>query len=188
MAEEISVIEYIGTPIAKLDRYEGSSDEYQEVVSWTVPSGYQGMLHEVAMVSSNYTKTTFRLSINKESLTGTLTFTNGSTAVTGSGTAFESELKVGYHIILDADVVWAEIASIESDTALTLTEAYTGTGGSGAGSKGWGFSDKKIQAALSLPWGNNKLAAGAEVKLEAKSDGTATIVVDGGITGTTLGE
>jgi hypothetical protein len=188
MAEEVSVIEYIGTPIAKVGRYSGSALTYQDVVSWTVASGHQGVLFEVEMVSSNYNKTMFRLTIRKKSLTGTLTFTLGSATVTGSGTAFTSELEVGDEIILDADEVWAEVQSIESNISLTLTAVYAGAGGSGAGSKVWGFSGKQIQAALSLPWKNNKLAAGTVVKLQAEStDGTA-IVVDGSITGTTLGE
>lgn len=63
MAEEVSVIEYMGTPIARLDRYSGSDDEYQEVVSWTVTEGYEGVLHEISMVSTNYSKTHFKLVI-----------------------------------------------------------------------------------------------------------------------------
>lgn len=118
MAEEISVIEYIGTPIAELGRLPATGqDAYQTVVSWTVPEGYQGMLHEVSFVSSNYNKTYFKLTI----------------------------------------------AGTEQ------------------------FTDKRVQAALSLIWRGNKLASGSVVKLEAKSDGTP-IVVDGSITGTTLGE
>ena len=89
-------------------------------------------------------------------------------------------------IILDADETWAEVLSIESNTALTLTAAYGGTGGSGAGSKVWGFEDKYLQAALTLPWDNNKLAAGIEVKWQTKSDDGTSITVDGSITGKTL--
>lgn len=71
----------------------------------------------------------------KESLTGTLTFTAASDQVTGSGTLFTSELAVGDFISLDADELWVEIESIESNTALTLTAVYAGAGGAGAGSK-----------------------------------------------------
>lgn len=70
----------------------------------------------------------------KESLTGTLTFTNASDQVTGVSTLFTTELEVGDFISLDADEVWAEVESIESNTALTLTAVYAGTGGAGAGS------------------------------------------------------
>lgn len=116
MAEEVSVVEYSGTPIAKLGRYDGASEEYQTIVSWTVPSGKTGVLFEVSMVTSNFAKTHFKLTIGSDEQ----------------------------------------------------------------------FSDKKIQAALTLPWKDNKLAAATVVLLEAKStDGTA-IVVDGSITGKTL--
>lgn len=70
----------------------------------------------------------------KESLTGTLTFTAASDQVTGTSTLFTTELAVGDFISLDADEVWVEIESIQSNTALTLTAAYGGTGGTGVGS------------------------------------------------------
>ena len=185
MADETSVVEYAGTPIADLDRYSGAALTYQDVVSWTVPTGKAGVLFEVSIESSDYAHTEIRLQF-QESLTGTVTLTNGSTAVTGSSTLFTTELAVGDRIILDADETWATILSIESNTALTLSAVYAGTGGSGAGSKVWGFEDKIIQSALTLPWNNNKLAAGMIVKWQAQStDGTA-IVVDGSITGKTL--
>ena len=68
-------------------------------------------------------------------LTGTLTFTNGSTAVTGSGTAFTTELAVGEYIQLDADKTVGKIATITDDTNIVLDSNYVGTGGSGAGSQ-----------------------------------------------------
>jgi hypothetical protein len=66
------------------------------------------------------------------SLTGTLTFA-ASTTVTGLGTSFLAELAPGELIFnaTDDDETDAKIiASIESDTSLTLTEAYAGTTGS----------------------------------------------------------
>lgn len=68
------------------------------------------------------------------SMTGTLTFTTSSTAVTGSGTAFTTETKIGQYIRLQSGTEsdYRQIKSIESDTALTLVAAY-GTGGSGSG-------------------------------------------------------
>ena len=61
-------------------------------------------------------------------LTGTVTFTSGSAAITGSGTAFSTELKVGYHIKKSTGTRWYRIYSITSDTALTLAEASRDTG------------------------------------------------------------
>jgi len=66
-------------------------------------------------------------------LTGTVTLTNGSTTVSGSGTLFLSELQVGDLIKLESDdcTAWAKIASITDDVTATLEAAYTGAGGSG---------------------------------------------------------
>ena len=71
-------------------------------------------------------------------VTGTVTLTNGSTAVTGSGTNFLTQLAnhLGRSIKLDADAstAWAQIASVADDTHATLTVSYPGTGGTGPAS------------------------------------------------------
>ena len=55
--------------------------------------------------------------------TGTVTFTNGSAAVTGSGTLFTTELVVGDILMLQASpgTVRGTVASITNNTSLTLT-------------------------------------------------------------------
>jgi hypothetical protein len=70
-----------------------------------------------------------------QTLTGTVTLTNGSAAIAGSGTAFLSELDHDSYIKLSADTEasYARIASVESDTAATLVAVYAGTGGSATG-------------------------------------------------------
>jgi hypothetical protein len=56
-------------------------------------------------------------------LTGTVTFTSGSTAVTGSGTDFDGELETGYHIRPSGGSGrWYRVYSITDDTTLTLAE------------------------------------------------------------------
>jgi len=62
-------------------------------------------------------------------LTGTVTFANGSAAITGSGTLFSTELKAGYHIKKSTGTRWYRIYSIESETALTLAEPCLDTSG-----------------------------------------------------------
>lgn len=59
---------------------------------------------------------------------GTLTLTNNSAAVTGSGTAFNNELAAGDFIVVKAGGVTytLPIKTIESDTALTLARNYNG--------------------------------------------------------------
>ena len=70
-------------------------------------------------------------------ITGTnVTLTSGSTAMTGTGTAFTTQLVRGMFVKLnaDAETAWALVKSVESDTAATLVSNYSGTGGTGAAS------------------------------------------------------
>ena len=70
-------------------------------------------------------------------LPGTPTFTNGSRSVTGTGFASaDPQLLVGDYVKRDADgeSAWAQIYSIDSDTALTLAASYIGTSGTSASS------------------------------------------------------
>jgi hypothetical protein len=62
---------------------------------------------------------------------GTATATNGSTAVTGSLTAWLANVKPGDEFYFIADARGYEVASVEENTALTLATAYQGTTGSG---------------------------------------------------------
>ena len=60
-------------------------------------------------------------------LTGTLTFTNGSTTVTGSGTAFTTELSTGDYIKSDDSTEgkeWYKVTDITSDTEFTIDHAF----------------------------------------------------------------
>lgn len=70
-------------------------------------------------------------------LTGTITFTNGSTAVTGVGSLFTSELRIGDWIRLSTDAdstaSYRRVSAITSDTGLTLGATYGATGGAGTG-------------------------------------------------------
>ncbi|MEB1002965.1 phage tail protein, partial [Citrobacter freundii] len=65
---------------------------------------------------------------------GTLTLTNNSAAVTGSGTAFTTELVAGDFIVANVGGIpyTLPVKSLESGTALTLVSNYTGPTQSGA--------------------------------------------------------
>lgn len=65
---------------------------------------------------------------------GTLTLTNNSAAVTGTGTPFNTELAAGDFIVFIVGGVpyTLPVKSVESATALTLVSAYTGPTQSGA--------------------------------------------------------
>lgn len=63
--------------------------------------------------------------------TGTLTVTNGSQAVTGSGTAFTSKMEGQWLQVTDGtDGNWYRVSAYVSPTALTLENYYQGTSGS----------------------------------------------------------
>ena len=67
-------------------------------------------------------------------LTGTLTFTNGSTIVTGSGTSFLTAIKQLQYIkqSSDSETLYIQVFSVQSNTQLTLLSPYAGTTTSGA--------------------------------------------------------
>lgn len=72
-------------------------------------------------------------------LTGTSQFTNGSTAVVGTGSLYTTEVRVGDYVELAADDLltapkWAQVDSIQDNLHLTLREAYTGAGGAAGAS------------------------------------------------------
>lgn len=62
-------------------------------------------------------------------LTGTISWTNGSPTITGSGTVFKSELYPEDELYIDG--TWYTIASIASNTSLTLTENVSSATASG---------------------------------------------------------
>lgn len=68
---------------------------------------------------------TLKFRMVDETLTGTVA-TAGTTALTGTGTAFLTELKVGDYIVVAGETV-RQVASITSDTAATVSVAFTNT-------------------------------------------------------------
>ena len=68
--------------------------------------------------------------------TGTVAVTNGSPAVTGSGTLWvtgPSPIKVGQLFTVAGDGVFYAVGAIASDTSLTLTANYAGVTNAAAG-------------------------------------------------------
>ena len=65
---------------------------------------------------------------------GTLTLTNNSAAVTGSGTAFTTELAAGDFIVVTVGGIPYTLAikTVNSNTSLTLVSSYTGPTQAGA--------------------------------------------------------
>ena len=59
-------------------------------------------------------------------LTGTVSRTSGQTTLTGTGTKFLSQLRVGESVVVGADT--RVVSTITSDTAATVTAAWSQTG------------------------------------------------------------
>jgi len=75
----------------------------------------------------NATSKVFRF-LTPRYTTGTVNVTNGSTVVTGSGTSWSSNVKAGDYFGVGDDInsitKWYKIASVDSDTQITLKTAY----------------------------------------------------------------
>ena len=63
--------------------------------------------------------------------TGTIAVTNGSATVTGTGTMWSNAIKAGDRLVVASTGEIFEIATIVSDTELTLVVTYPGTTGTG---------------------------------------------------------
>jgi len=75
--------------------------------------------------------------VQKRALTGKLTFRNGETAVSGSGTQFAAELAKDDTITAPNGSTYIVAAPITSDTVLTLTANYAGTTSPTEGETAW---------------------------------------------------
>ena len=83
--------------------------------------------------------TTWAISLTRP---GTVTATVGSTSVTGSSTTFTTTLSIGSQILNTSNVVIGTVASIQSNTALTLVAGATNAmTNSGWNSRGVGSGD-----------------------------------------------
>ena len=64
-------------------------------------------------------------------LGGTLTFTNNSTTVSGSGTSFSSQIRVGDILLAGPDKTEVVVSSVANGTSLTLRNKYVGNTATG---------------------------------------------------------
>ena len=63
--------------------------------------------------------------------TGTATVTNGSATVTGTNTLWLANVTAGDSFTVAGDAVMYDVASVDSDTQITLSVAYAGATASG---------------------------------------------------------
>jgi hypothetical protein len=91
---------------------------------WPIPST------AALPINYTYTQSVKNLS-NADYVTGTITATNGSATITGSGTTFTAGM-VGRYLKVNSDGFWYKISGFTSATVITLGKTYQGTTGAGA--------------------------------------------------------
>lgn len=133
---EIVQVENSGTPII-VDATGVLNSTYSPDPS-TTPQGTNDLSFDAAgRLETHSTITTDEGSFRDDftgasltnALTGTLGFTNGSLSVIGTGTSFTTQIKQYQYIkkSTDAETLFVQVASVNSDTSLTLVSAYAGT-------------------------------------------------------------
>lgn len=120
--------------------------------------------------------------------TGSVTVTNGSATVTGLGTLWSAEVSAGDIFTIVGSNAWYEVASVASNTSLTLTANYGGTSASGASyaitrdfttNNGWPYPQKGDIETASLI---------KRALTDIDSGSLSTVDINGGtIDGTTIG-
>jgi phage tail sheath protein FI len=109
-----------------------NDDEYVEKFSGGISSvgpfvaKYPGSIGSSLRVSTCPTANAF-----EKTLTGTLSFTNNSVTVTGSGTNFTAQLTVGDILLCGPDKQQIKVASVTNTTSLSLQSKYIGNTSSG---------------------------------------------------------
>lgn len=117
------------------NEFESFVYSYQCVLGGT--SVVETPLNSLSRVQYDYFRTATPYAIWKLA-TGTVSLTNGSATVTGSGTNFDPEIAAGnlvFPSVFSIPLSWNKfyvVGSRSSDTSLTLTENYVGTNISGA--------------------------------------------------------
>lgn len=130
-------------PIEVANRDQWDRLNYSQNVTSNIPTHffiYNGRCGLWPMPSSagnqityNYKKITRDLSLADYTTGGILTATNGTTAITGTATAWTVSMAGRYLRITESDTAnkgdgyWYEVASVTPGTSLVLTKAYQGT-------------------------------------------------------------
>jgi hypothetical protein len=94
-----------------------------QVSDTVIATGTQVSTSDGATVFATLTDLTIRAYLTN---TGTISLTSGSTAVTGSGTNFTTEVQAGWQISTDG-VTWYTVANVGGAASLTLTTSAAST-------------------------------------------------------------
>lgn len=108
---------------------------------------------------------------------GTVTFTNSSTVVTGSGTSFSGDVVAGNKIRLSGTTTWYAVQSVTDNTHLTLSSAYNGSTASGSYGvfDGYYYACKKDVTDLVKDYSNGADLSDPENPVYGNGNGTFTV-------------
>ena len=115
-----------------------NDDAYVETASFNIGpfiAKYAGALGNSLKVSTCPSSTAYA-----NTLTGTYSVTAGSTTVTGSGTAANTEMRVGDSIVLDGRST--RVTAIASNTSLTIASAHLPGASGVTATRRWEFFDE----------------------------------------------
>ena len=117
------------TSRAKWDKINETSYE-SDIPEWVYEEGDDYNIYPTPSSAGNTITVNYTVNVvdlaNTDYTTGTVSITNGSAIVTGSGTTFTAAM-VGRYIKVNADGNWHKIASYTSATVITLEREYGGT-------------------------------------------------------------
>ena len=136
-----------------------NSDDYEENYISTAGSGnhwigrFPGALGNSLKVSACLNANAF-----SEALTGTIAISNGSSTVTGTSTAFTSEVQVGDNLLVGTTLIGG-VTAITNTTQLTVASTYKGeTQATATATRNWQYFNTVSRAPGTSPQGT---AAGA---------------------------
>lgn len=116
IAEEQAYQALYGGPVLKINRYTGTDQDWVELVRWDVPIGYTGDLHEISLLSSNDTKTRYRIFL-----------ANAKQDIpTDRQTSTPLTLKWDRSVLPGGYAVWVEVRTTDG-TSINVDATITGT-------------------------------------------------------------
>jgi hypothetical protein len=171
-AVTVTAMNGAGTPVAT-QNYDGATAFAKAVTLTPVASaggaalaGAVGALSSGAASAASFRKGTTNLA-------GTVSVTNGSAAVTGTGTAFSTQLTAGSLVCLGGKCY--TVAAIASDTSMTLVSVYTGATASG----------QTLQAGQTFTFANRQTAPTPVFVRASDADGVTSLRAGGSVEGGT---
>lgn len=105
-----------GVPIARVNRYTGTDTDWQPLVRWDITPEHTGDLHEISLLSTNDSKTRYRLVIGDVD----------QQLPTDRQTSTPVELRWRAGVIPGGKAVYVEVRSTDG-TSITVDGLITGT-------------------------------------------------------------